>query len=183
MEEKQVVSSHVNSLLSKEVDRLSQYTRRSNLVLRNVFAPEKESVEQVEEKVKDVIGKMGLSDNVLNDFDKAHRLGKIKQINGKNVQDVIVRFKSHSSRYEVFRKRKAARNIKISPNLTKARGKLLHDAVALADTIEKNDWGFVFANMHGDILLRLKDKHKGKHYHPFDSMESLTSQLTEIGLL
>ena len=51
LEEKQVVSSHVNSLLSKEVDRLNQYTRRSNLVLRNVFAPENESVEQVEEKV------------------------------------------------------------------------------------------------------------------------------------
>ena len=152
-------------------------------MLRNVFAPKNESVEQVEEKVNGVIGKMGLSDNVLNDFDKAHRLGKIKQINGKNVQDVIVRFKSHSSRYEVFNKRKAAKNIRIAPNLTKARSKLLHDAVTLADTIEKNDWGFVFANMHGDTLVRLNDKYKGKHYHPFDSIESLTSQLKEIGLL
>ena len=98
LEEKQAVLSHVNGVLSQEVDRLNQYTRRSNIVLRNVFVPENETVEQVEKEVKDVITKMGLPE-VIPDFDKAHILGKLKSLNGKKHQDVIVRFKSHSARY------------------------------------------------------------------------------------
>lgn len=182
LEETQAILTHVNSMLSKEVDRLNQYTRRSTIVIRNVFLPEKETVEQVENGVKDIIMKMDLPE-VLPDFDKAHRLGKVKTVDGKKMQDVIARFKSHSSRYKVFNRRKSVENVRISPHLTKTRSQLLADAVNLTNAIEKVKWGFVFANSHGDLLLRTNEKHKGKHYFSFDSVDSLNKQLVEIGLL
>ena len=183
LEDKQATLSHVNSMLSEEVDRLNQYTRRSNIVIKNVFAPEKETVEQVEEQVKKIINKMGIPE-VLPDFDKAHRLGKVKDFDGKKHQDVIVRFKSHSSRYKVFNKRKSLKNIRISPNLTQTRSKMLAEAVELIkEKIYRDDWGFVFANQHGDLLIRLQEKFNGKHYFPFNSLETLTLKLEEIGLL
>ena len=116
-------------------------------------------------------------------MDKAHRLGKIKEQNGKKHQDIIVRFKSHSARYKLYSKRKTLKNVKVSPNLTKKRSKLLYDAVELTKNIENDDWGFVYANIHGDLLLRLQEKYQGKHYYSFDSLESLRNQLNEIGLL
>lgn len=51
------------------------------MVFKNVFVPEKETVAQVEDNVRNMIDAMGLS-KVKQD-DKAHRLGKIKEINGK----------------------------------------------------------------------------------------------------
>ena len=143
--------------------------------------PEKETVAQVEDNVRNMIDAMGLS-KVKQD-DKAHRLGKIKEINGKKHQGVIVRFKWHSARYEVFNKRKALRNTRISPNLTKIRSKMLNDAIELTKVIEKNDWGFVYANMHGDLMIRLSEKFKGRHYYSFDSIKSLTDKLVEFGLM
>ena len=86
LEEKVNITAHVNSVLTKEVDRLNQYTRRSNLVIRKVWAPEEESVEQVEGKVREILKKMDLPKDVINDFDKAHRLGKVKETNGKKHQ-------------------------------------------------------------------------------------------------
>ena len=151
-------------------------------MFRNVFVPENESVEQVEDKVRKFMGTMGLP-SLANELDKSHRLGPTKNINGKNHQDIIVRFKSHSARYAVYNKRKSLPNIRISPNLTKKRGKLLSNAVELTENIQTNDWGFVFANSHGDLLVRLKDKYEGKHYHSFNSIECLADKLKQIGLL
>ena len=182
LEEKQIISAHVNELLNKEVDRLNQYTRRSNLVIRDMFVPENETVENVEHKVVKMIEKLNLPD-VSRDFDKAHRLGKVKEINGKKHQDVIVRFKSHSARYKLYSKRKEMNNVRISPNLTKARSKLLNEAVEITRNIQRSDWGFVFANLHGDLLIRLTEKHKGKQYFDFDSIESLSKTLEEVQLL
>ena len=183
LQEKQIITSHVNSMLVEEVDRLNQYTRRSSVVLRNIFAPEKETVYQAEEKAKAIIVDMGLQE-VLPDFDKAHRLGKIKDIKGKKHQDIIVRFKSHSSRYKVYNNRKAAKNVRISPHLTLLRNKLLAGAINFTnENINRESWGFVFANEHGDLLVRLSDKYKGKHYFPFNSLDSLADILGETGLL
>ena len=182
LQDKQGVFSQVNSMLSLEVDRLNQYTRRSNVVIKNVFAPENESVPQVEEEAKKIIVNMGLPE-VIPEFDKAHRLGKIRTINGKKHQDVIVRFKSHSARYKVFNKRKSAKNHRISPNLTKTRSALLAEAVNFTKEKIGDDWGFVFANEHGDLLVRLNVKFKGKQYFPFNSIETLSEKLIEVGLL
>ena len=44
---------------------------------------------------------MGIPD-IIGDFDKAHRIGKVKIINGKKHQDIVIKFKSHAARYKFF---------------------------------------------------------------------------------
>ena len=73
----------LTELLTAEVDRLSQYIRRSNIVVKGVFLPEKGINEDVEKKVCDLVkDEMDIPD-IIGDFDKAHRIGKVKIIKGK----------------------------------------------------------------------------------------------------
>ena len=184
VEELQGVTSNVNSILSKEVDSLSQYHRRSNVIIRGMHLPEVETEHDVKEKVETIILKeMKLPAHVSNDIDKAHRVGKIINKDGKKLQNIIVRFKSHSARYAVYKKRKAVKNKKISPNLTPHRSKLLLEAIDMCESIEKNDWGFAFANQHGDLQIRLSEPFEGKHFFSFDSRETLAELLEKVGLL
>ena len=180
LEQKQITSTHVTKLLTEGVDRLGQYHRRSNVMMRGVFLPEKESNEEVENKVKRIIkDEMGIPE-VIGDFDKAHRICNVKEINGKKHQDIIVKFKSHAARYKVYNGRKSLKNRKINPNLTKKRGKLMYDARLIIENIEKVH--FIFADIHGDLQMRLKDPYKGKHFFEFNSIESLNDLLKEMGL-
>ena len=182
VEEKQAITSHVNDQLNEEIDRLNQYTRRSNLIIRNVLLPEEESSKDVKSKVEAMVSKEMKMPDIISEIDKAHRIGKVVNKDGKKLQNIIVRFKSHSARYVIFNNRKLIKNKKISPNLTHKRGKILDDAKKLTDDL-RHDWGFVFANEHGDLLFRLTEAYKGKHYFPFISIESLSDQLKTIGLL
>ena len=43
--------------------------------------------------------------DVISEIDKLHRVGKIKDKNGKQSQDIIVKLKSHSTRYNVYTER------------------------------------------------------------------------------
>ena len=80
--------------------------------------------------------------------------------------------------------RKSAKNVRISPHLTLSRNKLLAEAINYTnENIDRENWGFVFANEHGDLLFRLSEKFKGKHYFPFNSLDSLTEKIGETGLL
>lgn len=182
LEEKQSISSHVTSLLTQEIDRLGQYQNRYNVIVKGVALPEKEHNDEVEHKICSMIKEeMGIPD-VLQDFDKAHRVGKIKEVNGKKQQDIIVRFKSHAARYKVFNNRKTLKNFKkIRPKLTHRRGKLLYDASLLIENVDNVD--FVLANMHGDLQLRLKESYDGKHFFNFDSIDSLTYLLKDLGCI
>ena len=62
------------------------------------------------------------------------------------------------------------------------RSKTSHDAVEITKNIDE-DWGFVFANQHGDLLIRFKEKYQGKNYYPFDTIDQLNTQLREVGLI
>ena len=87
------ISVNVTSQLAKEVDRLSQYTQHSNVIVRNVFLPEEETNEQVSIKMMKMIKvDMKLLD-VVDKVDKHHRVGRIKQLNGKKTQDIIIKGK------------------------------------------------------------------------------------------
>ena len=57
LESRNVISERVNSELAKEIDKLSQYTRRHNVVIRTVFLPETETNDDVEKEVKKLITK------------------------------------------------------------------------------------------------------------------------------
>ena len=57
--------------------------------------------------------------HLVNEADKLHRVGNVKEMNGKKSQDIIIKFKSHAVRYAVFNERKKIRGVKIRPDLTK----------------------------------------------------------------
>ena len=92
----------VNSNLSIEVDRLDQYTRRSNIIIKNIKLPDdpkQETNEDIKNIVKNVLkDDLKLPDSILDDVDKFHRNGMIKNNGSKKIQNVIVRFKTHTSR-------------------------------------------------------------------------------------
>ena len=129
------VSEHVNMVLSQEVHALNQYSRRSNIVMRNIWLPENETNDQLTEKVKTLIRDELNLPSAVKDIDKLHRIGQVKEKNGKKHQNVIIRFRSHKTRYNVFREKKKLKHVKISPNLTKKRGKLLHEALEFVESI------------------------------------------------
>ena len=96
-----IISGKVSELLVKEIDTLSQYSRRPCLVLRGIPTSKNESLNNVVEKVNDVIVNQLRLPEAARDIDKAHRVGPR---NGTN-QNIIVNFKSHEQRYAVYQKR------------------------------------------------------------------------------
>ena len=55
LESEVIISKSVSNTLSKEIDRLDQYHRRSNIIIKNIFLPEKESDEDIKNKVVKII--------------------------------------------------------------------------------------------------------------------------------
>lgn len=180
LEASKAISENVTKQLANEVDRLDQYLRRSNVIVRNVFLPEKETHDQINKKLIKVIKEDLNLPDVVNEVDKLHRVGKIKHLNGKKTQDVIIKFKSHAARYSVYNERKKARNIKIAPNLNKRRGKLLYDAVQLS--VNESKVNFVYADAHGDLKIRLHEPHNEKHVFSFNSLDELNNLLSDIAV-
>ena len=82
LESVKLISANVNDRLVDELDRLDQYTRRSNLIIRNIFLPEKETNEEISNKITKLISKDMNLPQAANDIDKLHRVGKIKKDNG-----------------------------------------------------------------------------------------------------
>ena len=139
---------------------------------------ESENIEDVTEKVHEILSKDLNLPNVVNQIDKLHRIGKTREKNGKKTQDIIIRFTSHRARYQLYGKRKLSSNFKIKPNLTKKRQSLRYDASQLVENNEKVN--FVYADIHGDIKVRLIDVHKGKYVHNLQSIEELEDLLNTL---
>ena len=98
--------------LQGEIHRLQQYTRRYSVAIAGIDLPKDEKPEQLREKVEDIISNISSSTTV-EDIDKLHRNGPI---NGNN-QEIIVRFKSHSAKENLYKNRKSINSpyIKIRP--------------------------------------------------------------------
>ena len=161
---KMEISSHVSSTLQKELDSLQQYSRRNSIVLDNVPADKKESIGELEKKVKDIL----IKDYKINatkydmEFDKTHRIGSV---NEKNNQPIIIRFKSHSYRSELYTKRKPHQDkpgmkYRLRVSLTKSRRNLLEKAKTMVS--ENDKINFVYASVNGDIKIRLHDSINNK---------------------
>lgn len=171
----------VNTELAKEIDRIDQYARRSNIILKNIVLPDKETSDQLETKIKKIIEKDLELKSAVVDIDKLHRIGKVKKsAKGKKTQNVIVRFKSHSTRYSVYYARKKLKSIKISPNLNHKRGKLWFDASKIVENVEGID--FVYPDAHGDLKFRTSSEHDGEQNFKFESLDNLEAVFTSLGL-
>ena len=179
LESQVAVGRNTTNKLKIEVDRLDQYQRRSNIILKNVEVQPQNSPDGDAKFVQQLFEKNLKLPNAFPDVDKLHRTGKVREMNGgKKAQDIIVRFKSHRVRYEVYKERKKSNNVKIRPNLTRKRGDLLYRASQLVNGIEEID--FCFANTHGDLTLRLKEaSNNGKQFFNFHSMDDLRTILRQ----
>ena len=182
LEAAKAVSEQVTEVLRKEIDRLDQYGRRHNVVIRNVELPANESQKQVEETVGKIVEKSLKAPALMRDVDKMHRIGRIKKTQGKNFQNIVVRFRTHRSRYELYGKRKDLKNgIKIGPHLTHHRGKVLHESIEHVQDIPGVE--FTFANLHGDLAVKLSEKYEGKDVFSFNTIDELNAILLEKGLI
>ena len=183
LESMNAVMAEVNKHLQKEVDRLDQYGRRHSIVIRNVELPaEKEKPEEIQEMVNNIISKDMKCATEAKDIDKTHRVGRVRTLdNGKKAQNIVVRFRSHKSRYNVYFKKDNLKNgLKIGPHLTNHRGKLLYDSQFASDI---DGVEFTYANLHGDICVRLSTAFKERQVHQFTSLEELNQILVEADLI
>ena len=177
LEDQVAIATNTSDKLKFEVDRLDQYQRRYNVILKNVAVPKKQTQEGDEKFVKNLFTKDLKLPDAYEDVDKLHRLGSARTgDDGKKTQDIVVRFKTHEARYKVYDERKKSKTVKIRPNLTKRRGTLLYQASKFVENVEQVH--FVFANAHGDLKLRLKEKTgDDKQIFDFKSMDDLKQTL------
>ncbi len=174
VEAKAEVTSRVNTALQKEVDRLEQYGRRHSIVIRGLKPQENELNDDLVKKVQKAIGDgLDLKQEFNRDFDKTHRIGPVHQTENGPKQDVIVRFKSHATRYKVYEKRKECKNkaLRFTPSLTSTRRKLLSRSRA---AYEENDAvNFIYCDIHGDVKVRFHERVRNKLVHAFGSLDEL----------
>ena len=114
----------MNDVLSEKLDSVSQYTRRSCVIVEGIPVSNGESIEDIEKLAVNAVVKLGFTkENVENEMDKAHRVGPIYEGN----QKVIIKFRSHKFNAKVYKERKSCDNnpIKFRPSLTKRRENLL----------------------------------------------------------
>ena len=152
LENELVTVRHVNNILSKEVDRLQQYQRRSCIVIDGINTEQEESINRITEKARNVlIHNLKFDEKeVDSEIDKVHSVGKPKD--GK--QATILRFKSHSFRAKVYEKRKSITNkkLKVRVSLTKKRSDLIKYAYSITENTPPN-LKFVFADINGNLKL------------------------------
>ena len=127
--------------------------------------------------------------NLLKDVDKLHRIGRKRTEGRKTFQNIVVRFKSHSARYALYKKKKDLKNnVKMNAHLTNHRAKTLHESIDFVKDVDGVD--YTFSNIHGDLYVRLSPENPNDEQndrrsddHMFNSIDELTQILLEKGLL
>ena len=113
------------------------------------------------------------------DVDKFHRDGP----RFGSTQDVIVRFQSHAAKEAFYKKRQdiAANNerLKIRPSLTTGTKKLLNEANAAVKEFKRltNTPEFVLPDVHGDLLIKMKNESDLGLFVPFRNMETFVQKV------
>ena len=187
-----LVQKKVTELLCARVSQLEQYTRRYSVIVKGIDVQRNETHEQLKTEVQNVLAGMD-GTTTMADVDKFHRNGRRED----NTQDLIIRFKSHSAKEDVYNNRKSNTNnrIKIQPSLSPHNAKLLQDARELLPDyigdienpscrkiVLHNPPEFVMADIHGNLLCKLKNRSKRGLFLKFSSLEDLNQKLTNVSL-
>ena len=101
LEDQYAISRNTSAKLKAEVDRLDQYQRRSNIFIINVEVSE--PLNQGDDK------KLGHEELIRKDLKLPNAVANStaweeRANGGKTTQDIIVKFKTHSARYDVYDK-------------------------------------------------------------------------------
>ena len=146
--------------LKGEIERLQQFTRRYCVSITGIPKPRGEKSSDLKPIVENLVTEVGRTS--IEDIDKFHRNGPQKG----SEQEIILRFKSHSAKEAFYKGRKNLGqnrvDVKIRPSLSSTQLNLLNDARNYLDSqkgaILPNPPEFIFANMHGIIQVKMKNK-------------------------
>ena len=174
-----VMKDRVQTLLSKRITQLEQYTRRYSVIIKGIDKEYNEKPEDLKKKIQAIMDECE-SSTTFDEVDKLHRNGKRE---GKT-QDVIVRFKSHSAKETFYKKRKTiGNNIKVQPSLSPASKQQLEEAKELIKTYQvdaiDNPPHFVMADMHGNLQVKMTKETKDGLFFRFDSPDQLRSLISK----
>ena len=172
------VRDRVTDELKQQLTNLQQYTRRYSAVISGIETVGNESLDTLRKEVENILTEAN-SSTTINDVDKFHRVGPKKD----NVQDVIVRFKSHTAKENFFLSRKEIkkRGVKVRPSLAPARRELLEEAIEFLQDYESRDYQvnnmphFVYADMHGNLKLKMSHAVNGRMFFNFNSIVELSA--------
>ena len=146
------------------------YSRRSCIALTGLCKEENENLNKLKEDVVEMLCETGISkEEISNNFDKLHRIGKTDK---NNTQNTIVKFKLHSFKEKIYFKRKASKqrdDVKIKPLLTKHRIELLNYTNTLITDNPGTNFLFAYADVHGNLKIRLKNSRNRCEVVRFDN--------------
>ena len=126
-----------------------------------------ENFNKLKEDVLETLCETGIfKEEISNNIDKLHKIGKT---NKNNTQNTIVKFKSHSFKEKIYFKRKAVKDVKIKPSLTKHRTELLKNTNTLITDNPGTNFLFEYADVQGNLKIRLKDARNGREVVRFDN--------------
>ena len=168
------VMDRVSNELRNQLVDAQQYSRRYSCILAGIDKPYNESPQSLKAEVSKVICAAN-SPVTLADVDKFHRNGPIDG----NKQEIIVRFKSHAAKESFYKERKTIETTaKIRPSLAPERKRLLNESInfineVYADSNMENPPDFVYADVHGNLKLKMSKKTKKGLFFNFNSIEQL----------
>ena len=164
-----------NKLKARKLDDLQQYSHRESLRFNGFQTKQNEFIEYCEKRVKQFIRNTLKVEVDENYFNRIHRIGqKYRCDDGKECQQIIVKFKGFIPRTIVHRARKHKSDISVQLDLTKRRYDLLKEArtrIKGADSVE-----YAFADINCSLGLRLKNG----RFKFFNSSEELDMALAEV---
>ena len=171
-----LIRERVTDELKEQLVNLQQYSRRHSAIIAGVEKRDRESYTDLLKDVTDIINEAD-SSTTLNDVDKFHRIGPIKE----KKQDIVVRFKTHDAKEKFFLRRKHIKRtgIKIRPSLAPARRDLLNEAIDLVENYSDKDYQlvnpphFVYADMHGNLKVKMSKEINGSLFFNFSSIIDL----------
>ena len=110
-----------DKLKARKLDKLEQYDRRESLRFNGFQTKQNESSEDCAKRLKHYIRNTLKIEVDENDFNRVHRIGqKYRRDDGKECQQIIVKFKGFIPRTKVYRARKHKSDISVQLGLTMA---------------------------------------------------------------
>ena len=160
-----------SNLLEQKTDDLEAYSRRPCTILSRVQKPKKESRENIKTSVLENLQETGLPlEEIERNIDKLHRVGRFDH--ETQTQPIIVKFRTDSKIYHQIKK--FAKEIKISPSITKRRSDILqqvqHITKEESSDDSPNEEGivkFAFVDVHGTLKIVLTKSYKNRHVFAF----------------
>ena len=168
-----VMDAHIDKL-KRNNDDLKQYHRRLCLRINGMPAPaegERETGDQSLEKVKEIFNELGVDvpDVVI---DRAHRIGEVKEIEGRRYKQMIVRFTTWRHRTLVYKARKESKKYRIKLDLTAAKATMLRKANEMLRSMKG---AFAFADINCRLCAKI-----GPDFFYFTTENELVDHLHDM---